>query len=57
MMDKTQYKEMAQMLIDAADALWAVKEDKLTDKNELICLNQKIYDYVRKHGYPEDISI
>jgi hypothetical protein len=56
-MDKKQYKEMSQMLLNAADTLWAVKEGKLTDKDELIRLNQEIYDYLREHGYPEDVVI
>ena len=56
--NKKQYKEMSQMMLDAADMLWAIKKNKLsTDDGSLIEMNQKIYDYLRVNGYPEDIFI
>ena len=57
-MKNKQYKEMSQIMLDAADMLWAIKKNKLsTDDSSLIEMNQKIYDYLRINGYPEDILI
>jgi hypothetical protein len=51
MHDKT-YQEIATLALEAADALWALAENKETTREAKI-INQDIYMFLKKHGYPE----
>jgi hypothetical protein len=53
--EAARYREMANLMLSAANLLWAVKEKKVpVNDDSLIETNQEIYAYLKKHGYPEN---